>query len=115
MCTRNTLEDGLAGLLVGLALWQRRESLTEGNDIVTYITDQLLHADSSNMGAGLMRGKAGLCLALSLCEELTKDSEQSLLYRRRHKELFAEILGEYSESLMAWSDREKLARPLFPV
>ncbi|MBQ8970288.1 MAG: DUF4135 domain-containing protein, partial [Lachnospiraceae bacterium] len=114
-CKRNTLEDGLAGLLVGLALWKRRGLLTEENGIVPYITDQLLHADTAQLGAGLMRGKAGLCLALSLCEKLVKDSEQSLLYRKRREELFSEIRGEYSESLMAWPDREKLDRPLFPA
>ena len=114
-CTRNTLEEGLAGLLVGLAFWQRRGLLTEENGIVPYITDQLLHADTAQLGAGLMRGKAGLCLALSLCEELAKDQKQGLLCRKRREELLSEIKDEYSESLMAWPDRERLDRPLFPV
>ena len=114
-CVKNTLEEGLAGLLVGLSAWRTEGLMEDIHKLLPYILDRLIHAETANMSAGLMRGKAGLAYALSLCEELTEKKEQKRLCRKRREELFRELRREYSESLSAWPDREKLDRPLFPA
>ena len=112
-CPQDTLEEGLAGLAVGLTAWKHKGLAEEINRQIPYITDRLLHAETADLSAGLMRGKAGLAYALSLCEELTENKEQRYLCRNRREELFREVRSEYSEKLSAWPDQEKLDRPLF--
>ena len=112
---KDTLDEGLAGLLVGLAAWQNRGLTKDIERLSPYLIDRLLHAETANMSAGLMRGKAGLAYALAKCEELSESKEQKLLCQKRREELFLMIRSEYCGSLSAWPDTEKLARPLFPA
>ena len=112
-CSSSTLEEGLAGLAVGLSAWKNKGLDQDINRLIPCIIDRLLQAETADMSAGLMRGKAGFAYALSLCEELTENKEQRHLCRNRREELFREVRSEYSEKLSAWPDQEKLDRPLF--
>lgn len=114
-CSRSTLEEGLAGLAVGLSAWKNKGLDQDINRLIPYIIERLLQAETADMSAGLMRGKAGLACALSSCEELTESIEQRHVCKMRREELFREIRSEYSEKLSAWPDQEKLDRPLFPA
>ena len=45
-CSKNTLEEGLAGLAVGLSAWKNKGLARDINRLIPYIIDRLLHAET---------------------------------------------------------------------